>query len=125
MAIGPATQARIWKHIYFVSELKFLCFLIPKAANLTIPATLHMNLTGAKTSQKAKCAGRHFGCNGIWTAGQREREFAFTFLRNPFARVLSCYVESIAIDLPRVLTHIFGALDYAVLPSPLRTTLAD
>ncbi len=180
----PQLKSIIWKHIYCVPEFKFVYFRIPKAANSTVTAALHKNLPPANIPRKDKRAGQQFGRSGIWTARQLERQFTFTFVRNPFARALSCYldkvaeanpkftsllggdvadfgaflakleagalranghwapqadlipvqsdkldflgrVENIATDLPSVLNRIFGAGEYAVPPSPFRTTSAD
>lgn len=116
----PQLKMIIWKHIYCVPPFEFVYFRVPKAANSTITAALHMNLPAADRARKDKRAGQQFGRSGIWTMRQLERKFTFTFVRNPFVRVLSCYLDKVAEGNPKFTSLLGGdVIDFGAFLSKL------
>jgi len=91
----------VWNHIYYSKEYRFIYFRIPKAANSTIALTLFTHMTGTwdrtldPTERLYKHTGRALLRSGIILPRQLRGYLTFTFVRNPFARVLSAYLDKV------------------------------
>ncbi len=111
MRVSAATMARIhpllwgvpavlkpvvWKHIYCLPGAGFIYFRIPKAANSTVTLALHRHFLGTDVEANPKRVGQQFWASGIWLPQQWQRQFTFSFVRNPFSRVLSAYLDKVA-----------------------------
>ena len=79
---------------------------VPKAANSSIKLSLHDTLMGEQKVVKDVNTDRFWrefpgGRADLLTAGELAKQypdaFVFTFTRNPFARVASCYYDKIAL----------------------------
>lgn len=87
----------------FVSqESRYVYFRIPKAANSTIVNTLayydrNLNFNpNDSTASKTKEKYSNFLLTNVFTQKQlHEKYFLFTFVRNPYSRVLSAYLDKI------------------------------
>jgi len=84
----------------------FIYFRIPKAANSTISITLQAVLKDATAGdvKHPSHAKSQFLPLSALTAGEvdrlRERFFTFTFVRNPYTRIASAYLDKIRGDKP-------------------------
>jgi len=91
----------VWDRIFCSPEYRFIYFRVPKSANSTISLSLVRCMGGAITDDhdgtgaRSKQLGRKFLSSGIIFQWQLPRFFSFTFIRNPFARVLSAYLDKI------------------------------
>jgi hypothetical protein len=85
--------------IFVSAEYKFIYFRVPKSANSTVALTL-AKCMGALSAHDmrgvaSKKIGKKFLKSGIIFESQLARYFTFTFVRNPFARALSAYLDKI------------------------------
>lgn len=90
-----ALKRAVWKRIYSAPEHGFIYFRIPKSANSTVTLALSRHVHG-HAGRSAKRQGRRFGLGGIRLERQWRQQFTFTFVRDPFARVLSAYLDKVA-----------------------------
>lgn len=76
-----------------LKRMKVICFCIPKCANTSIKRAFMqtMNRTGNPHGPKK------FPTISKWTAAYKyPKFFKFAFVRNPYARLVSCYVDKVA-----------------------------
>jgi len=94
---------------------RYCYFRIPKCANTTIIKTLVQHDPGLKASidrsAKPKRASRGLYRALAWSPESLARRyFCFTFVRNPYARVLSAYLDKIAAAGPGNYAYVTAAL---------------
>jgi hypothetical protein len=81
---------------FFVLDDKKCAFLVvPKSANTSIKITIGKTY-GIKTDEDQAIHGSSFVRNNLYlTLENAERYFKFSFVRNPYARLVSCYTDKI------------------------------
>jgi hypothetical protein len=82
---------------------KFIYYRIPKSGNSTVVKTLFMHdpstQQGQRESYSSKAAKTEYGSRPsdfIWRPHHFDAYFRFTFVRNPFHRVLSAYRDKVS-----------------------------
>lgn len=85
------------------NKYKFICFRIPKAASSTIRAALINRFSCRKVSVRTdvKALMRNFGKYGL-DVDLWEEYFKFSFVRNPWSRMVSRYIYQLRNDYPSV-----------------------
>lgn len=105
-SVSIRVAAQVDRRVAISREKRFIYFRVPKAANSTVTATLYRRLTGEQhdptgTSRQIR---RYFARAHTLTSRElenlRERFFLFAFVRDPFARVLSAYLEKVRLAPP-------------------------
>src|SRR5437762_1100576 len=92
----------VWNRIFCSPEFAFIYFRIPKSANSTVALTLAQCMGSGlspaddMTGARSKDFGNRFLESKIFFPHQLDRYFTFTFVRNPFTRVLSAYLDKVA-----------------------------
>ncbi len=98
-------RQNICNRIFCSPEHRFIYFRIPKSANSTITLTLvrsmEAGVNGDQTGQQSKEVDQEFLQSGVIFPSQMERYFTFTFVRNPFTRVLSAYLDKVTSTNPK------------------------
>jgi hypothetical protein len=90
----------VWGRIFCSPEFGFVYFRVPKSASSTIALTLahRMGVSDASdlTGARSKKVGKKLLQASFLFPHRLDRTFTFTFVRNPFTRVLSAYLDKIA-----------------------------
>jgi hypothetical protein len=88
----------VWGRIFCSNEHRFVYFRIPKAANSTVALSLAAAMEAAGRSPSRglrKTTGHQFLASGIVRPGQFAAYTTFAFVRNPFSRTLSAYLDKV------------------------------
>lgn len=105
-SVSLRVAAQVDRRVAISREKRFIYFRVPKAANSTVTATLYRRLTGEEhdpmgTSRRIR---RYFARAHTLTSRElenlRERFYLFSFVRDPFARLLSAYLEKVRLAPP-------------------------
>ncbi len=94
--------AQVDRRMAVSREARFVFFRVPKAANSTVTATLYAKLAGDLSHDptgSSKSIKRYFPRGSRLSASEVDglaREFhLFTFVRNPYSRLASAYLEKV------------------------------
>jgi hypothetical protein len=97
--VDPPLRGAVLGRIFCSREHQFVYFRIPKAANTSVVAAIvdrRPASAGGRGGRAGKRTTREFLTSGILRPEHFERYFTCTFVRNPFSRVLSAYLDKIA-----------------------------
>ena len=104
--ITPSLRGAVLDRIFFSPEHKFIYFRIPKSANSTIVLSLakamgaqDLDARGSVPKQSTKKNLKLRLCFSSLV----EQCYTFTFVRDPFSRILSAYLDKIATENPKFL----------------------
>lgn len=97
----------VYRRVFYSAAYDFAYFRLPKCANSTVVMTLYTAMA-QKSGQALSLASGYEGSKLAKRQAKKElwgyalggyagrRPFSFTFVRDPAARVLSCYLDKIA-----------------------------
>lgn len=98
--------AQVDRRVAISRTAGFIYFRVPKAANSTVSATLYRRLTGERPDPTGSSRGirRYFErahrLSALEVNTLREEFFLFSFVRDPFSRLASAYLEKVRLAPP-------------------------
>ena len=107
--IAAPLKGPVLDRIYYSSRHNFVYFRIPKSANSTIMLSLAQAMGGGDVDARGAAAKRSAKKSlklALWRSSRVQQCFKFTFVRDPFARILSAYLDKIASGAPKILADL-------------------
>jgi hypothetical protein len=102
-AVPPELRAAVLKRVFHSAAHRFIYFRVPKAANSTVVMSLATAMGAAPRDHggaSAKRSGNAVLRLALGLEARLAESFKFTFVRHPYARVLSAYLDKIATGRP-------------------------
>ena len=108
-SIALPLKGPVLDRLYYSSRHNFIYFRIPKSANSTIMLSLAQAMGGGDIDARGAAAKRSAKKSlklALWQPSRVQQCFKFTFVRDPFARILSAYLDKIAGNVPKFLADL-------------------
>lgn len=107
----------VYRRVVYSQAYDFAYFRIPKCANSTVVMTLDSAMAAAQQraqvsdltragSREAKTRAKEESLAFLLADFRGKRPYAFTVVRNPYSRVLSCYLDKIATPKRKFRDHL-------------------